>query len=323
MRQRIRSMRRQWRSMRLLVRRRPASELSRSHRKVRFVLDMVRLAAIRLRRNKAGFMAAALSYRVLFSLIPLLALGALIARYSVSDAAFLDAVDDFINQLGLDSVNVASLQGSDGHAGLGDWLRAQAKAAMAINPASLGVVGGVVLVWSCYKLFDEVERVCSTLTGGLRRRTLRARMVLAVTLLVAIPVLATYGLSMLSDVLATLPGGSGVVVVLGSTVHVLLIGVVLTGIICTAYHWIPLDGPTWRASMIGAVSAAVALMAGEWGLRAYVLSAVPSSPVGGALGLVPLIMLWVYVMWLCLLYGLELAVLVDRGRRRWQSLSRG
>ena len=75
--------------------------------------------------------------------------------------------------------------------------------------------------------------------------------------------------------------------------------------------------------MIGAVSAAVALMAGEWGLRAYVLSAVPSSPVGGALGLVPLIMLWVYVMWLCLLYGLELAVLVDRGRRRWQSLSRG
>ena len=39
---------------------------------------------------------------------------------------------------------------------------------------------------------------------------------------------------------------------------------------------------------------------------------------GGALGLVPLVMLWVYVMWLCLLYGLELAVLIDRGRDQWR-----
>lgn len=284
------------------------------------MLDMARLAAIRLRRNKAGFMAAALSYRVLFSLIPLLAMGALVARFSVSEAAFLGAVDDFINQLGLDSVNVASLTGSDGESGLGDWMRAQAKAAMAINPASLGIIGAIVLVWSAYKLFDEVERVCSTLTGGLRRRTLRARMVIAVALLVAIPVLATFALTMLANVVGGLPSGSGVVVVLGSTVHLLLVLGVLTGVVTVSYHWIPVDGPSWPSSVFGALFAAITLMAGEWALRAYVLGALPSSPVGGALGLVPLIMLWVYVMWLCLLYGLELAVLIDRGRQRWKAI---
>ena len=47
--------------------------------------------------------------------------------------------------------------------------------------------------------------------------------------------------------------------------------------------------------------------------------ALPSRPDGGALGLVPLVMLWIYVMWLCLLYGLELAVLIERGRKRWEA----
>lgn len=305
--------------MRTMVRRRPLHTLSRAQRRVRFALDMARLAAIRLRRNKAGFMAAALSYRVLFSMIPLLALAAVVARWSVSDGAFLQAVDDFINQLGLDSVNVSSLQSGDGHAGLGDWLRAQAKGAMSINPMSLGFIGGAVLVWSAYKLFDEVESVCSTLTGGLRRRTMRARMLIAIVLLVGVPIVATFGLTMLASMLEGIHTGTGVILVVGSTVHAALILVVLSVVIAIAYRWIPVSGPSWRSCFMGAVFSGILLLLGEWGLRSYVLGALPASPVGGALGLVPLVMLWIYVMWLCLLYGLELAVLIDRGRRRWQA----
>lgn len=302
-----------------MVRRRPLRALSRTQRRIRFLLDMVRLAAIRLRRNKAGFMAAALSYRVLFSLIPLLALAAVVARWSVSEPAFLQAVDDFINQLGLDTVNVSALQGGDGHAGLGDWLRAQAKSAMSINPMGLGLIGGVVLMWSAYKLFDEVESVCSTLTGGLRRRTVRARMLIAVVLLVGVPIVATFGLTMLANMLEGIHSGTGVVVFLGSTLHAVVILAVLTAVISIAYRWIPVNGPPWRSCFIGAAFAGILLLLGEWGLRSYVLGALPSSPVGGALGLVPLVMLWIYVMWLCLLYGLELAVLIERGRKRWEA----
>jgi len=302
-----------------MVRRRPLRALSRTQRRIRFLLDMVRLAAIRLRRNKAGFMAAALSYRVLFSLIPLLALAAVVARWSVSEPAFLQAVDDFINQLGLDSVNVSTLQGVGGHAGLGDWLRSQAKSAMSINPMGLGLIGGVVLMWSAYKLFDEVESVCSTLTGGLRRRTVRARMLIAVVLLVGVPIVATFGLTMLANMLEGIHSGTGVVVFVGSTLHAAVILAVLTAVISIAYRWIPVSGPPWRSCLIGAAFAGILLLLGEWGLRSYVLNALPTSPVGGALGLVPLVMLWIYVMWLCLLYGLELAVLIERGRKRWEA----
>jgi membrane protein len=316
---RIRILHRQWRTLRLTVRRRPLRSLSRTQRRIRFVLDMGRLAAIRLRRNKAGFMAAALSYRVLFSIIPLLALAAVVARWSVSEASFLDAVDDFIGQLGLDSVNVSTLQGSSGHSGLGDWLRTQAKAAMSINPTGLGVIGGVVLMWSAYKLFDEVERVCSALTGGLRRRTLRSRMLIAVVLLVGVPVVATVGLTMLSGLLEHVHSSTGIVLWLGSTLHAIVVFAVIASVVTIAYKWIPVAGPPWRACMLGASFAAVLLLLGEWGLRSYVLGAVPTSPVGGALGLVPLVMLWIYVMWLCVLYGLELAVLLERGRKRWKT----
>ena len=309
----LKKLRRQWRTLRLQVRRRQVSSLSPLERRIRWGLDMARLAAIRMRRNRAGFIAAALSFRLLFSLIPLLALAAVVARYSVSEEAFLSTVDTFINQTGLEDVSVAAA-GSDGEVhGLGEWMRAQAKAAMGINPASLGVLGALFLAWSALRLFDEIEAAFSSMTGGTRRRSRPRRALTALGLLVLLPAAGTIGMELLDSVFDLLPS------VLGGVLHVLLFLVVITGLVAMVYRWYPHCGPPWRASLSGAAFAAVAALIGQWVLLTYVFKAVPSSPLGGALGLVPLVMLWVYVMWLCLLYGLELAILIDRGRARWRS----
>ena len=289
---------------------------------------MVRLAAVRLRRNRAGFMAAALSYRVLFSLIPLLALAAVVARWSVSEASFLQAVDDLIGQLGLNAVDIGSLQGGQEHSQLGEWLRSQAKAAMQINPASLGLIGVLVLGWSTYKLFDEVEAACSALTGGTRRRPIGQRVLTALVLMVALPVAATVGLKILSAFIALLTpatdaAGGGLLHVVTLVVQPVIVVGVITMVVGVFFRFFPVSAPSWRASMLGAVLTAIALVLGEWGLRAYVFKALPSSPVGGSLGLVPLLMLWIYVMWICVLYGLEMAVLIDRGKERWHVKVKG
>jgi membrane protein len=310
--------------MRLMVRRRPLSSLTLVERRVRWGLDMVRLAAIRLRRNRAGFMAAALSYRVLFSLIPLLALAAVVARWSVSEASFLEAVDDLIAQLGLNAVDIGPMQGSQEHSQLGEWLQAQAKAAMQINPASLGIIGVLVLSWSTYKLFDEVEAACSALTGGSRRRPLVQRLLTAMVLMVVLPVAATVGLKLLGSFIEFIPPatgatGGGLFHVAAMIVQPIIVVLVITLVVCVFFHFFPVSPPSWRASFLGAIFSAIALVLGEWGLRAYVFKAMPTSPVGGALGLVPLLMLWIYVMWICILYGLEMSVLIDRGKERWHS----
>ncbi len=135
---------------------------------------------------------------------------------------------------------------------------------------------------------------------------------MSVGLLVLLPGAATLGLEVISHALNLLPG------VLGGVLQWIVALGVLTALVTMIFHWYPVQGPSWRASAFGAAFAGVAIAVGEWVLRTYVFKAVPSSPLGGALGLVPLVMLWVYVMWLCLLYGLELAVLIDRGRDQWR-----
>ncbi len=135
----------------------------------------------------------------------------------------------------------------------------------------------------------------------------------ALGLLVFLPAVGTFGMQLLGSVFDLLPS------VLGGVLHGLLFVVVITGLVAMVYRWYPYQGPPWRASLSGAAFAAVAALIGQWVLLTYVFQAVPSSPLGGALGLVPLVMLWVYVMWLCLLYGLELAILIDRGRARWRT----
>ena len=291
------------------------SQLSPPERRLRWALDMGRLAFVRLRRNRAGFIAAGLSFRLLFSLIPMMAIAAVVARWSVSEAALLEAVDSLVSQTGLDSVHV---QHDGGDESLGQWMRTQAKAGMAINPASLGLAGALLLAWSGLRLFDDIEAGFSYLTGGVHRRRKRDRLVIAVSLLVLLPVAATFGLQLLGHALALIPEAEGGLRWAGEVVHLIVRLGVITALAMMLYRWYPVHGPSWRAARWGGACAAVGIVAGEWGLRTYVFKALPNSPLGGAIGLVPLVMLWVYVMWLCLLYGLEMAVLIDRGRDRWQ-----
>ena len=53
----------------------PRSELTRWQRAARFTYDLGRTGAQQLRRDRASQMAAALAYRTLFSLLPILAVG--------------------------------------------------------------------------------------------------------------------------------------------------------------------------------------------------------------------------------------------------------
>ena len=59
--------------------------------------------------------------------------------------------------------------------------------------------------------------------------------------------------------------------------------------------------------MFGAFMAAVLLAIGRHVLGAYLENAVSISQLYGSLGLIPLFMFWVYLMWLVILFGLEVS----------------
>jgi membrane protein len=61
-----------------------------------------------------------------------------------------------------------------------------------------------------------------------------------------------------------------------------------------------------KAAMWGALIAAMAWTVAKWGFGLYIVKFIPSSVVYGILGLVPLGVLWIYITWLIVLFGLQL-----------------
>ncbi len=263
-------------------------------------------------------MAAALSYRVLFSLLPLLVLAAGIAKLSVSSETFLDTVRDLIRRFGLERVEISA----GAHAGekldLGHWLEGLATQASAVDVTGVTWLGLLVLIWAAYRLFDEIEASLSVIGAGSKRRKAWVRVVVSLLLLVVGPALATWGLGVLND-LANQLEATGIT-------HLARVGqwvlsfLVVWGFVTLCYRCIPAGRLGWRSSSAGALVGAISLLIGEWALEKFVVGAVRTSPIGGSLGLVPLLMLWVYVMWICLLYGMEVAVIMHKARRRWERL---
>jgi YihY family inner membrane protein len=306
-----------WRNIRKRVLAGRWSELTGRDRTIRFAIDIIRLAALRLRRNRAGMMAAALSYRVLFSLLPLLVLAAAIARKSVSQESFVEAINELIVRIGLQNVVIDDGSNSGEKLDLGHWLEELMQQAASYDMTGLTWIGIIVLVWAAYRLFDEIEASLSAIGAGTHRRKAWVRVVVSLGLLVVGPVLATWGLAVLTDVSGHLDI-TGVSVLAGIGKFILSI-LVVWGFVTLVYLWIPAGRLGWRSASAGAFVATIALMIGEWALERYLVGAVRASPISGTLGLVPLLMLWLYVMWICVLYGMEVAVMLHRANRRWVS----
>ncbi|MCP4839541.1 MAG: YihY/virulence factor BrkB family protein [Planctomycetes bacterium] len=310
--------RRSWQEFRRGVRSRRWSDLTLHERKIRFALDIARVSLLRLRRNRAGMMAAALSYRVLFSMLPLLVLAAGIARLSVSRETFLETVRDLIHRFGLQRVEIAGGNHAGEQLDLGNWLESLATQAADVDITGVTWIGLLVLLWAAYRLFDEIEGSLSVIGAGTKRRKAWVRVVVSILLLVVGPAFAIWGLAVLNDLTTQLEAtGVSSLAKIGQWI---LSFVVVWGFVTLCYRFIPAGRLGWRSSGAGALVGAVSLLVGEWVLEKFVIGAVRTSPIGGSLGLVPLLMLWVYVMWICLLYGMEIAVIMHKARRRWSQL---
>jgi len=261
-------------------------------------------------------MAAALSYRVLFSMLPLLVLAGAIARLSVSRETFLRSVQQLIKRLGLEKVEVAGGAAAGSQVDLGSWLEGLATRAASYDVTGLTWIGGIVLAWAAYRLFDEVEASLSVIGSGMRRRKTWVRLVVSLLVLVIGPAAAAVGLQLLDDLTAQIDAtGIALLSKLG-TWFLSFLAVWL--FVALAYRFIPAGKLTWRSAGGGAFVAAISLIIGEWALERVLVRSISASPLGGALGVVPVLMLWVYIMWLCVLYGMEVAVLSHRASRQWR-----
>ena len=282
-------------------------------------LRLLRISSLLHRRAIADDvpgMASALAYKTLLGLVPILVVVTLVAK-TLMGAQFAPFVAGFIGSLGLDSMKIVPPADAGSTAGaveLGSWVETLVKQASEIDLSALGWVGVVVTVASALWLMVNIEMSFNRIYRARQGRTWVRRIILYWFVLTASPLLigAIPLLSSLLDGARDTPG-IGWVVALVSTVWNVA---VLWALLLIVYLVVPAARVRVQSAAIGAFVASVAIIALKGALAAYFEHAFGMSRLYGSLGLVPVFMFWMWVVWSAVLGGLEVSAFAQTIRVR-------
>ena len=267
----------------------------------RRLLGLGRAVAADYGRTSTSQFAAAISYRALFSLVPLTTFVLTVAGLFVRDEAqrqrFVDAVG---KQLDLSLGGVASL----------DRIVSDVPAPWSL----VGLIALVVALWGATGVMSSVRKAIAVIfDDGVTYGFARGKLVDAALVVgVLLAMLVVVGLSVLEQLAARVsrhverfldwqPDGVGFV--LGVLVPLVLTAAVFAGL----YRFLPRAGPPWRAALAGAVSAAVACQAIQFGLSWYLAGPADFTRLYGSAGAVFAFLLFVYLSAVAFLVGALMA----------------
>jgi membrane protein len=290
----------------------PSSPPSRPFRdRVGRASTVLRFAVARFAQTGSSAMAANLAFRTLFGLLPVLVVTTIVTRSILGDG-FDELVAQVVAALGLDQVSMDPAHGeSVDPVPLGDWVLAMTREAARIDLGAIGVVGAIAVlfsaIWTMVAIEASFNRICRAPAG----RPFVRRVLIYWFVLTAGPVL-----------FAAIPAGfraaTGVVghdsaIAWWAARAFSAVGGFLSLWAClaAAYIAVPNAKVGVRPALAGGFVATLLIELGKRFLGATLAGSFATSRLYGSLGLVPLFMMWVYLMWIVVLFGLQFAALVQ------------
>ena len=300
----------------------PQTELTRFQRTVTSAVALAFHCARQLRRDRAQQMAAALAYRTIFGLIPTLVLSLIVLRFFYADS-ISTPLHRLINYVGLDQLAIPTGDAASGGAGearVSEWIESLVARVSSLNFAAIGVVGVTVLIYAALSLMAQVEHAFNTIYKAQAGRSVVAKVTQYWTILTLGPmgVLGSFWISDRGrDALGGVGSGRvfsslGVIPALAMSWLVLLL----------VFMVIPHTRVRLRPALVGSFVAAALWEIGKWGFALYLGFSTGYARFYGSLGLIPIFMLWIYLTWLIVLFGLELSYALqtlDRGLASFRS----
>jgi membrane protein len=269
------------------------SEKARSRKRfvLIYIVRLLFLVGRRLWLDNCPRQAAALAYQTMLSLVPLLAV-------AVSVTTLLELVE---YQKQLATFAEAHLM-PDAASSVGHYI---IEAASSVHIKTLGIFGGATLLLISVMLLFNVERTINEIFRCSNLRSVWTRLLVAVVLLVLAPV--AFGLSLYyTGKLVALPKLFG-------TLKPLLFSVA-TLFLC--YWLIPRTRISFRNALISALVTGMMLEALKIGFAFYArYLGATLSYLYGTFAILPLSMIWIYLMWLVFLFGAELNAALHEVKR--------
>ena len=290
---------------------------------LRHVFLTAHLFVVGLRQSQLTRMAAAMTYRTLFGLIPVLLVGlAALATFS-SEEQQRDAVRQVLHYAGLDKIEVepvgppAPALASDATSGsesprLDSWIEDLVKRGKKLPYGKIQVVGILMLVYAAVSMLVEIEKAFNQIYNAPEGRSWVRRVVQYWALLTLGPLLLFLSFALMTWIqgaAAKTTIGEGTVARDWILTGLAFITTTLTStvLLTVIYTTVPNARVQPAAAVLGALVAAVLWESGKLAITIYIRTATGFSQLYGALAVLPLFLLWLYVSWLIVLTGLQLA----------------
>ena len=304
-----------WKALRALFER-PLDELNRAQRLLVNLVRFIRRTPHRILYDRCLFHAAALSYQSLLALVPILALALAILSnpaFEEGRTKFLDKVVDAIYPVdsqgwGLETSDRAALARLNRQ---GKTLVRDSISKFTAGAGGIGVAGLAGLLVVLVLQYRNIEISFNLLWGLEKHRKIPAQALRALGYLLLVPT-AVWSSLLLKGLLGHLPflepGSNAFARFIWGTAYPYA---VVSLALAFLYQYIPHTKVFPRASLGAGFLTGLALELGRHVFTFYVVRILHLSKVYGALGVVPLVMIWLYLSWAIVLFGAEMAHVIQ------------
>jgi membrane protein len=265
-------------------------------------------------RDRVFTHAAALTYKTLFSLLPIFVLSLLVLS-TISSGKGRDGLVSSVKGVLLDQLNANKLQITDQGGqqvnleDYADQMIGNAQKALGKNAAGASLIAFLVLLYGAISLMVVIEDTFNLIYGSTRSRSWLRRITIYWSVLTLGPI--GVGLSLTFGRFAFTLAASHVGAAWFLSVANSLISFGVSWLlILFMYRLIPDTRVHWRAAALGSFVAALAWEVGKWAFGLYVATTAHGSWYG-SLAVLPLFMMWIYITWAVVLVGLEITFLVQ------------
>ena len=255
--------------------------------------DTLRTLRARFRDDRLGLTAGSLTFTTLIALVPLVTVMLAVFSAFPMFASFQTALQQyFLQTLVPDNIALPVLRALTMFAG---------------KASRMGSAGLLLLVATALALVLTIDRTLNGIWRVRQRRPFAQRLLVYWTALTLGPLaigvslsITSYALSASRGLVSAMPG------TLAAVLEVIEF-VLLATAAAAVYHYVPYTAVRWRHAWAGAVFVAIAFEVAKKLLTWYVDSVPTYSMVYGAFATLPILLLWIYLVWVIVLLGAVIA----------------
>ncbi|MGO9061739.1 MAG: YhjD/YihY/BrkB family envelope integrity protein [Candidatus Binataceae bacterium] len=183
-----------------------------------------------------------------------------------------------------------------------------------VNPATLGSLGGAALLLTVISTLGTIENAFNAIWQVPSGRSYLRKFTDYLSLVFTIPLLLVAALTLTASFSNHLHAEHSLALVLPSLI--LWVGFFFL------FVFFPYTKVRWTAAMLGSLFTAVLFQLAQWAYVRFWVALSSYQKIYGALATIPVLLLWIYLGWIIVLFGVEVCFAVQRGTSRYETLPR-